>query len=88
MHICSLFVRNYIDTKWVVVGLFQSLVGALIIATAFILLVQSTKVIDMCLNFAALDFVQVFDDVRHEGLYRLVGKRGSYVIYSRFLCTI
>lgn len=49
--------------KYVAAGVFQSLVGILMTTDLFILLMQSTSVIGMCLNFAALHFVQEIDDV-------------------------
>ena len=50
-------------TKWYLMGVFQSLAGALLTMDLFILLMQSTKTVGLCLNFAALHFVQDIDDV-------------------------
>ena len=41
----------------------QSTVGVLMIMDLFILLMTSFEVVGMCLNFAALHFVQDIDDV-------------------------
>ncbi|CAB9518968.1 Notch ligand involved in the mediation of Notch signaling (By similarity) [Seminavis robusta] len=48
--------------KWHFAGVCQCLVGAFMVMDAFILMMQSVTVIEMCLNFAALSFVQDFDD--------------------------
>lgn len=45
-------------SKWLASGIFQSLAGILMISDLFILMMQSTTVIGMCLNFAALHFCQ------------------------------
>ncbi|CAB9518999.1 Notch ligand involved in the mediation of Notch signaling (By similarity) [Seminavis robusta] len=50
-------------TKWFLSGLFQMTVGASMTMVLFVLLMQSTTVIGMCLNFAALHFVQEIDDL-------------------------
>lgn len=50
-------------TKWVVSAVLQSFVGILMTTDLFLLMMQSTSVIGMCLNFAALMFVQEIDDV-------------------------
>lgn len=45
--------------KWFMAGFLQLKVGMLMAADLFILMMQSTTVVGMCLNFAALHFVQV-----------------------------
>ncbi|CAB9503424.1 expressed unknown protein [Seminavis robusta] len=49
--------------KWAMSSLFQASSGFFMIMNLFILLMQSTTVVGMCLNFAALHFVQDIDDV-------------------------
>ncbi|CAB9497926.1 expressed unknown protein [Seminavis robusta] len=49
--------------KWFVAGVLQVLVGVLMVVNLFILAMQSSGVIGLCLNFAALHFVQEIDDV-------------------------
>ena len=44
-------------------GVLQAFVGFLMTSDLFILMMQSTNVIGMCLNFAALYFVQDIDDL-------------------------
>jgi len=48
--------------KWAMAGVLQVLVGIVMTIDSLLLMMQSTSVIDMCLNFAALHFVQDIDD--------------------------
>ncbi|CAB9500558.1 neurogenic locus notch homolog protein [Seminavis robusta] len=49
--------------KWVMSSLLQASSGVFMIIDLFMLLMQSTTVVGLCLNFAALHFVQDIDDV-------------------------
>lgn len=48
---------------WLLAAWAQVFVGVLMTADCFILIMQSRTVIEMCLNFAALHFVQEIDDI-------------------------
>lgn len=48
--------------KWISAGICQASVGAMMIIDAFCLMMSGNQVISIILNFAALDFVQYFDD--------------------------
>ncbi|CAB9497553.1 expressed unknown protein [Seminavis robusta] len=50
-------------TKWYLAGTCQFLVGILLTADLMVLMFRSTSVVELCLNFAALHFVQDIDDV-------------------------
>ena len=52
-----------LDLKFVLAGILQTSVGAFMITDLFLLMMQSSTVIGLCLNFAALHFVQDIDDV-------------------------
>lgn len=54
---------NATYTTWLVGAWAQVLVGVVMTADCFILIMQSNTVVEMCLNFAALHFVQEIDDV-------------------------
>eukprot|EP00978_Attheya_sp_CCMP212_P045430 scaffold346263_cov24-Attheya_sp.AAC.1 len=57
-------------TKWIVSNICRFLVGVLSIAISFILIVQSTKVIDLFFNFAAVQFVSDLDNIAFQLAYR------------------
>ncbi|CAB9520711.1 WNT inhibitory factor 1 [Seminavis robusta] len=62
--------------KWYFAGCCQTLVGTFMVMDAFILMIQSETVIDMCLDFAALSFVQDFDDAAFQvGAMGLLNRR-------------
>jgi len=49
--------------SWLLGAVLQTFVGIVLAADLFVLLVQSRTVLEVCLNFAALHFVQEIDDV-------------------------
>lgn len=51
------------QAKWAAASAFQAVAGLLMMADLFILLMQSTTIIVLCLNFAALHFVSDIPDV-------------------------
>lgn len=60
-HLCNGYDKNVIMEaphatfpKWLLAGVLQSLVGMVMTADLFILLMQSSDVLSFCLNFAAL----------------------------------
>eukprot|EP00978_Attheya_sp_CCMP212_P038522 scaffold191813_cov45-Attheya_sp.AAC.1 len=57
-------------TKWIFSNICRFFVGVLSIAISFILIVQSTTVIDLFLNFAAVQFVSELDNVAFQLAYK------------------
>eukprot|EP00978_Attheya_sp_CCMP212_P021704 scaffold63769_cov32-Attheya_sp.AAC.2 len=57
-------------TKWIVSNICRFFVGVLSIAISFILIVQSTTVIELFFNFAAVQFVLELDNIAFQLTYR------------------
>eukprot|EP00978_Attheya_sp_CCMP212_P022143 scaffold65722_cov55-Attheya_sp.AAC.1 len=56
--------------KWILSNICRFFVGVLSIAISFILIVQSTTVIKLFFNFAAVQFVSVLDNIAFQLAYR------------------
>eukprot|EP00978_Attheya_sp_CCMP212_P027465 scaffold91963_cov33-Attheya_sp.AAC.1 len=67
--VLSLF-EGATSTKWIVSNSCRFVVGVMSIAISFILIVQSTKVIDLFFNFAAVQFVSELDNIAFQLAYR------------------
>eukprot|EP00978_Attheya_sp_CCMP212_P037983 scaffold183906_cov55-Attheya_sp.AAC.1 len=57
-------------TKWIVSNICRFFVGVLSIAISFILIVQSTTVIELFFNFAAVQFVSELDNIAFHLAYK------------------
>eukprot|EP00978_Attheya_sp_CCMP212_P000606 scaffold1173_cov37-Attheya_sp.AAC.5 len=68
-NVLSLF-KGATRTKWIVSNIFRSFIGVLSVAISFILIVQITTVIDLFLNFAAVQFVSELDNIAFHLAYR------------------
>ena len=49
--------------KWVLAGVCQFLAGSSLLVALFILMMQSTEVVSLFLNFAALHFISEIDNI-------------------------